>query len=182
MRIGKFEIEQLSEGVFRSFKDSSFTKTDAGTITANESDSFSDSYSQPIGIDPVLIRDGKHNILLDTGLGWGLDSKSAYKNTSNLRTNLDIFGLTPDDITHVVLTHLHFDHAAGCTYVNDLTQTQATMPYAHYFVQKLEWKFAVEQMINQGGLASGSEYKLDEFYKLLAEDKLVMINEPFFEL
>lgn len=181
MKVGRFEIEQLSEGIFEIFEDGIIQKTDSSIITSARQKSDIKSTSTPIGINPILIRDGKHNILLDTGLGWGLDHKSRYTDTSNLLTNLDIFGLTPADITHVVLTHLHFDHSAGSTFVDYNTSTQATMPYANYFIQKKEWYFALEQ-INEQKKSIGAGYNLDEFYKLAAEDKLVMITDTYFEL
>ena len=102
MRIGRFIIEQLSEGIFEVYKDGSFHKVDSSNITSKPPLSGLRKYSTNIGIDPILIRSGVHNILIDTGLGWGLDNRSNYEDTSNLKTNLDIFGLTPSDITHVI--------------------------------------------------------------------------------
>ena len=70
--------------------------------------------------DPVhvwLARDGKHNVLIDSGMaeialitkrlkveGWG-------GGHAKLTELLAGEGLTPGDIDHVVLTHGHFDHA-----------------------------------------------------------------------
>ncbi len=181
MKIGRFEVEQLSEGIFEVFEDGVFQKIDASDITSRKTELELPRSSTPVGIDPILIRDGKHNILLDTGLGWGLDSKSNYVDTSNLKTNLDIFGLTPDDITHVVLSHLHFDHAAGSSYVDDQATTQPTMSYANYFLQKLEWLYAV-QRVGETSPVQGADYDLDEMYKLYAEEKLVLITDTYFEL
>ena len=181
MKIGRFEVEQLSEGIFEVFDDGSFSKINAEDITAKRVETDVPTTSIPIGIDPILIRDGKHVVLLDTGLGWGLDAKSDYVDTSNLKTNLDIFGLTPSDVTHVVLTHLHFDHAAGSSYVDDEATTKATMTYANYFLQKLEWHYAVER-VGEKNPVQGADYNLDELYKLHAEQKLVMITDTYFEL
>lgn len=181
MKIGRFEVEQLSEGIFDVYNNGVFQKLDSNTITSKKEFKEVPTASTQIGIDPILIRDGKHVVLLDTGLGWGLDAKSKFTDTSNLKTNLDIFGLTPNDVTHVVLTHLHFDHAAGCTFVDDTATTQPTMPYANYFLQKLEWHYAVQRMSEKNSV-QGGDYNLDEFYKLYAEDKLVMITDTYFEL
>lgn len=181
MKIGRFEIEQLSEGIFEVFEDGVFQKINASTITSRKDDIPNYSSSMHVGIDPILIKDENRVILLDTGLGWGLDSKSSYTDTSNLKTNLDIFGLTPADVTHVVLTHLHFDHAAGSTFVNDSATTEATLPNAHYFVQKLEWLYAV-QRVDKENPVLGADYDLDELYKLFAEERLVLINEHSYEL
>lgn len=181
MKIGRFEIEQLSEGIFEVFEDGIIQKSDSKNIQNPALPSGVKATSSHIGVNPILIKDGKHNILIDTGLGWGLDHKSDFENTSNLLTNLDIFGLTPADITHVVLSHLHFDHAAGSTYVNNKSATQPTMSYANYFIQKKEWFFALEQMQHPTKIR-GAGYNLDEFYKLAAEDKLVLITDEFFNL
>lgn len=181
MNIGRFEIEQLSEGIFEVFDDGIFQKSRADEARDSSGQLKIPSKSTSIGINPILIRDGKHNVLLDTGLGWGLDHGSSYSNTSNLLTNLDIFGLSPSDITHVVLSHLHFDHAAGSTFVDGNTTTQPMMPYANYFLQKKEWYFALQQMQEKQQL-QGAGYNLDELYKLAAEDKLVMVTDTYFEL
>lgn len=178
MKIGKFEIEQLSEGIFERYENGRLAKVDAKDITSNRQEPDFASKGIPFGIDPILIQGDSRNILLDTGLGWGLDHRSDYTNTSNLKTNLDIFGLKPEDITHVVLTHLHFDHAAGSTFVNPELSTTPTLPNAHYFVQKLEWLWAVEQAAS----ADNSEYRMDELYKLYAEDRLVLLTDTYFEL
>ncbi len=181
MKFGEFEIEQLSEGIFEVHNDDIFHKVLAKNITTKEISSYEGSTSARLGIDPILICNGKQNILLDTGLGWGLDHGSTYKNSSNLKTNLDIFGLTPDDITHVVLSHLHFDHAAGCTYVDSHSKTQATLPNAHYFVQNIEWLYAIEASTKKNSNAH-LEYKMDELYKLHAEERLVLISDTYLEL
>ena len=62
MKLGKFEIEQLSEGIFEVFDDGIFVKVDAKDITTRESDSFTIKESMNIGIDPILIRNGKQII------------------------------------------------------------------------------------------------------------------------
>lgn len=181
MKLSKFEIEQLSEGIFEVFDDGIFVKVDAKDITTRESDSFTIKESMNIGIDPILIRYGKQIILIDTGLGWGLDHGSTYTNTSNLRTNLDIFGISPEEVTHVILSHLHYDHAAGSTYIDAETTTKATLPNAHYFVQKIEWLYAIESTTSKSSI-SHLDYNMDEMYKLYAEDRLVLINDTYFEL
>ena len=182
MKIGRFEIEHLSEGIFKVFDDNTFHKVESNSITkpAALAPELVD-LTTTIGIDPILIRDGKHNILIDTGLGWGLDTNSTYSNTSNLKTNLDIFGLIPHDITHVILTHLHFDHSAGSTFVNQSIKTEPTMSYANYFLQKLEWAYAISRIGKENHLM-GDFYNLDELYRLAANEKIVFITDSLYEI
>jgi len=181
MKIGRFEIELLSEGIFDVHKNGDLSKVDASEITSNRRINDLPDESNIVGIDPILVRDQDHAILLDTGLGWGLDAKSSYTETSNLHTNLSIFALKPEDITHVVLSHLHFDHAAGSSYVDTNASTQPTMKNARYYVQKLEWLHAVQQVQNPYR-KSGIGYNLDEMYKLYAEGYFELLTTTYYEL
>lgn len=182
METGRFTIEQLSEGFFELFRDGSFVKMGPSRIENLPDDPSLGVYSSAIGIDPVLISDGVNNIVADPGLGWGLDHKSSYQDTSNIITNLDIFGIQPRDVNYVILTHLHFDHAAGSTFVDPNSATKATFPNARYLVQKLEWDYAVQRQIEKDDDTPGANYKLDELYKLAADNQLEFIEDGNFEL
>ena len=176
MEIGKFSIEQLSEGFFELFKDGSFQKLDPSRLKNPMEDPSLGTHSSALGIDPLLITDGETNIVVDPGLGWGLDHKSRYDKTSNIRTNLDIFGLRPEDIHYVILTHLHFDHCAGSTFVNNDIKTTATFPNATYIVHKDEWEFALKK-VTDSDRSVGADYNLDEFYKLVAEKRIFFVED-----
>ena len=146
MKIGAFTIEILSEGRFEIFEDGHINRvatSDDGS-PLNKKLSGSDS-SVVVGINPVLVKADPYNILLDTGLGWGLDAGSNYQDVSNVRTNLEVFGLEPKDITHVILSHLHYDHAAGCSYNTPDYKTEATFPNATYYLHEKEWEHALSQ-------------------------------------
>ena len=181
MQTGRFHIEQLSEGFFEIFGDGILQKMEPKRLENPKDELSLGKYSSAIGIDPLYITDGSVHILLDTGLGWGLDHNSDFRQTSNVETNLEIFGVQPNDIQFVVLTHLHYDHVAGSTYVNPDIETSATFPNAEYLVQKREWDFAVSAESQQPGL-TGAGYRMDELYKLAAEDRFHFIDKDTFEL
>ncbi|MFN3950953.1 MAG: MBL fold metallo-hydrolase [Thermaurantimonas sp.] len=65
----------------------------------------------------LLVEDGDKLILIDTGIGDKQDSKffSYYylHGDDTLLKSILKAGFSPDDITDVVLTHLHFDHCGG---------------------------------------------------------------------
>ena len=65
----------------------------------------------------LLIEHGNYKILVDTGMGYKQDEKffSHYHphGTDSIEQGLAKHGFTTDDITDVVLTHLHFDHCGG---------------------------------------------------------------------
>lgn len=175
MRLGRFTIEQLSEGFFELFKDGTFTKMDPNRLNNPVEDPTLGRYSSAIGIDPLLISDGSKHTIIDTGLGWGLDYKSSFEESSNIVTNLEIFGIHPDDIDLVIMTHLHFDHCAGSSRVSDQFITEATFPNARYLLQKSEWEFALSEQMTQQN-TPGADYRLDELYRLKADDRFEMIE------
>ena len=65
----------------------------------------------------LLIEDGDKKVLIDCGMGEKMDpqlSKFYYLNGDDtLQKSLDRVGVKPEEITDVVLTHLHFDHCGG---------------------------------------------------------------------
>lgn len=175
MTLGRFTIEQLSEGFFELFKDGTFSKMDPSRLNNPGEDPTLGRYSSAIGIDPLLISDGDYHIIVDTGLGWGLDHNSTYENSSNLVTNLEIFGVKPEDVDLVILTHLHFDHAAGSSRVSSQLTTEATFPNARYLLQESEWEFALHQQQTKQS-TPGADYRLDELYRLKADDRFEMVD------
>lgn len=182
MQIGRFTIEQLSEGRFEAFEDGKYRRISQDEEEKAQSGDLPRT-STIIGIDPILIfdEDNGYRILLDTGLGWGLDHGSSYKKVSNVKTNLDIFNLETRDITHVVLTHLHYDHAAGSTYTDAETTTRSTFPNALYYVQKREWEYALDR-VDKENPVKGAGYRLDDFYRLVADERVVMLEEDLHEI
>lgn len=180
MKIGEFTIEQLSEGFFELFEDGTFQKMESSRLDNLKDDPNIGKFTSAIGIDPLLIQKSGKNILVDPGLGWGLDSGSQYKKASNVVTNLDIFDLSPRDIHYVILTHLHFDHAAGISRVSEDLKTEPTFPNAEYILHQDEWDYALSQ-INRDIKIPGAGYKLDEMYKLIAEERFTFVDQEIYE-
>lgn len=73
----------------------------------------------PLACRSLLIRTENANILFETGIGAFFEPKLSDRfgvqspDKHLLLENLNAIGLKPEDITHVVLSHLHFDHAGG---------------------------------------------------------------------
>lgn len=179
MRLGRFTIEQLSEGRFELFGNKRINRSPVDHLSPPGD--ISAGRRQLTGINPVYITDGTFHLLLDAGLGWGLDAGSSYSDISNICTNLDVFGVDPEEITHVVFSHLHYDHAAGASYINHSAHTRPTFPNADYILQKQEWDYALQAAVAEK--AGGDEfYHLDEFYRLYADGYLTLSDYPRQEL
>jgi len=95
----------------------------------------------------VFIDAGSEKILIETGIGnkWPAKQTSLYAiervrplgETLSMRT-----GLSPDEITIVINTHLHFDHAGGNTTLNHAGAAVPAFSNARYFVSRAEIEHA----------------------------------------
>lgn len=105
----------------------------------------------PMKARALLIRMMAHGverkILVDTGNGSKFSEKLAAiynidHSQSSLLRSLANFGLQPADITDVILTHLHFDHAGGATIVEN-NEAVPAFPNAQYYVQQEHLAWAI---------------------------------------
>ncbi len=97
----------------------------------------------------LLIEDGNRLILVDNGMGNKQDAKYfshffLYGNDS-LEKSLKTAGFSTDDVTDMVLTHLHFDHCGGSIKFNkDNTGFETTFKNATYWSQAEHWEWATK--------------------------------------
>jgi glyoxylase-like metal-dependent hydrolase (beta-lactamase superfamily II) len=93
----------------------------------------------------MLIVDGDRKILIDTGMGDKQSEKffSYYypSGDETLLGSLKKIGLGPEDITDVILTHLHFDHC-GAAVKKEGEQLLPTFPNATYWSNRSHWQWA----------------------------------------
>ena len=99
----------------------------------------------PMSARCLLVTSPDRTILVDTGCGTKLSEKlqSIYKldySRNTLLHSLANHGVKPEDVTDVILTHLHFDHAGGATHLEN-GEAIPTFSKAKYYVQKdhLAW-------------------------------------------
>jgi glyoxylase-like metal-dependent hydrolase (beta-lactamase superfamily II) len=94
----------------------------------------------------LLIEDGKRLILVDNGMGDKQDAKffSYYfmHGDDTLDRSLAQHGFNRNDITDVILTHLHFDHCGG-SIIKKGDQLVTAFPNATYWSNKEHWDWAV---------------------------------------
>jgi glyoxylase-like metal-dependent hydrolase (beta-lactamase superfamily II) len=104
-----------------------------------------------LGMRCLLIEHDSGLILIDTGAGnkenakfhdiYGLENSGANGRT-RLEDGIAELGYTPDDVSMVISSHLHFDHAGGNTWVNEGGEVQPAFPRARYVVQRGELDYA----------------------------------------
>jgi glyoxylase-like metal-dependent hydrolase (beta-lactamase superfamily II) len=100
-----------------------------------------------LNMNCVFIEAGPERILIETGIGekWSPKHAAIYGITRkrSLADSLRaIAGIEPEEITIVINTHLHFDHAGGNTTLNDSGDAVAAFPNARYFVSRAELEHA----------------------------------------
>lgn len=155
------QIIPLSEGSFTIDKTKVFVPFDVDTETLN---------NRPLGsllveIQPFVVVTARDVILLDTGLGY----KDAEGN-AQLYANLLKVGINPSQVTKVLMSHLHKDHAGGVTIQGSNSDERfISFPYAQYYVQRREFDHAM-----QVGTAS---YIVEDFLLLEEFSKVVWLDE-----
>lgn len=96
----------------------------------------------------LLIEDGNRLILIDNGMGDKQDAKFFgyyyLHGNDTLEKSLNKHGFSFDDVTDVVLTHLHFDHCGGSIkYNSDRTKLEPAFKNATFYSNKKHWEWAV---------------------------------------
>jgi glyoxylase-like metal-dependent hydrolase (beta-lactamase superfamily II) len=97
----------------------------------------------------LLVVDGDRKILIDNGIGDKQDEKFLrhyYLNGNDtLEKSLAKYGFSPDDITDMILTHLHFDHCGGSIkYNKGKTDYELTFKNATYWISKKQFIWAIQ--------------------------------------
>jgi glyoxylase-like metal-dependent hydrolase (beta-lactamase superfamily II) len=100
-----------------------------------------------VSCNSVLVRTGKQNILIETGIGNKLEEKrkKIFEVQEKLMENLHAAGVAPEEIDIVINSHLHFDHC-GWNTVYKNGQAVATFPRATYYASEGEWKHGKLQL------------------------------------
>jgi glyoxylase-like metal-dependent hydrolase (beta-lactamase superfamily II) len=93
----------------------------------------------PLALRCLLLRGHDRVALIDTGMGskWTEKERVIYAvdhSETDLLKDLAACGVAPEDVTDVLITHLHFDHAGGNTRLDEGGAVVPTFPGATYHV------------------------------------------------
>ncbi|ATL47061.1 MBL fold metallo-hydrolase [Chitinophaga caeni] len=154
-------IIPLSEGSFTVDASKKFVPFD----TTQDQLESRNTGSLLVEIQPFLVITDHDFILFDAGLG--------HKNKDGvlqLHQNLVNEGINPMEITKVMMSHLHKDHAGGMSLVDDISgKRELSFPSATYYVNKKEMDYAIEQ--------DGKSYLKEEVDILLQKDNVVFLDD-----
>lgn len=131
----------------------------------------------------ALAVSGERKILIDTGMGnKHLDKVSYYQPHSlvNIKDALLKLGYTADEITDVVLTHLHFDHCGFATRRNEQGEIVPSFPNARYWLSRKQWEnFLDPNLLEKDSLFAENILPISEAGLLQLVDNDMQICEGF---
>ena len=173
MRIGAIELHSLSDGFFG---------LDGGAMFGVIPRPLWERTNPPdernrirLALRPLLIVCGKERLLVDTGIGdkWDAKNTDIYRieHTDTIESSLARAGLRPEQVTKVVLTHLHFDHAGGATKLGPDVKPVPRFANARYYVQQKEWNLALNP-----NRRSRAAYLPDNFLPLQETGQLELVD------
>lgn len=122
----------------------------------------------------LILQSESKKIIIDTGMGdkWDEKMKNIYEidEKFSMKSGLEKIRLKHEDITDVILTHLHFDHTGGST-IKVNGKLQPAFPNAKYYVQKQNFDWAVNPSDRDRG-----SYIKENFQPLFEERVLKFTN------
>jgi glyoxylase-like metal-dependent hydrolase (beta-lactamase superfamily II) len=145
MKFGDYRVEIVPDCEFRLDGGAMF-----GVVPRNLWSKFcppDDQNRIRMSMNCVFIDTGNERVLIETGIGdkwsdkhramYGIDRKRSLADSVQAAA-----GTAPGDITIVINTHLHFDHAGGNTVQDEASKARPQFPNARYLVSQAEYEHA----------------------------------------
>jgi glyoxylase-like metal-dependent hydrolase (beta-lactamase superfamily II) len=152
------KIIPLSEGRFTVDSSKHFVPFEESVHSLKERP----SGSLLVEIQPFLVITSKDILLLDAGLGFDKDGRL------QLHHNLINAGINPSEVTKILMSHLHKDHAGGLALQTEGGGHKLAFPQATYYVQQAELAFAFEK--------KSSSFDTKDLECLIHSDKVQLLN------
>ena len=141
--LGNWKIIALETGDFR---------LDGGAMMGSVPKVLWEKTNPPDGFNRIdlalrclLLDNGEYRILIESGMGdkIGPSFSNRYhvkQPKHPLKEKLNEYGYNIEDITHVILTHLHFDHSGGATTYDSHGKLVPAFTNATYYVSEKNWE------------------------------------------
>jgi glyoxylase-like metal-dependent hydrolase (beta-lactamase superfamily II) len=172
MRVGQIEVDIVSGGRFRLDGGGMF-----GIIPRPLwSRLYAPDERGRIQLDTncLLIRSGDELVLVDSGNGSKMDAKERdifdLAPGNPLLENLAACGVRREDVTLVLLTHLHMDHVGGVTH-REGEAVVPSFPNAWFAVQRVEWEDALHNRSHMR-----TSYRLENLQPLHDSGRLRLLD------
>lgn len=131
------EIIALNEGSYSVDASKKFIPFNPEIDKANERPA-----SLFIHIQPFLLKTENELLVIDTGLGYNTEEGKLM-----LHENIRKANYKPEDVTKVLMSHLHYDHSGGMIWNNN-GRSEVSFPNAEYIIQRGEWETAFSKPLD----------------------------------
>ncbi len=139
IKVGAFTVAFLADGLWRNDGGCMFGVVPRELWKGNHPPD--DRNRIRLNLTCPLIMKGADAILVDTGIGNRLSNveRRIFDHGDGwLPQHIRALGMEPGDITHLIVSHLHFDHCGGIVRRRDSGTLEAAFPRARIFVQRGE--------------------------------------------
>ena len=148
LKIGDWTVGRITELEFPAFPAQEFLPAATADMVAEARRKLpgriTDDGRVVMSFHSFVLKTGRHTILIDSCCGVGKDrpgrDQFADARKSDFLAGLAAHGVTPEQVTHVMCTHLHWDHVGWNTRRVD-GQWVATFPNARYIMAKREYDY-----------------------------------------
>jgi glyoxylase-like metal-dependent hydrolase (beta-lactamase superfamily II) len=143
MKIGAIEVLPVLDGVGREVADEVLSRPGVEDPWSCHPGVRDEHGVLHMDLGGFLLRTGDRTVLVDTGVGTIDNGK--YSGGGFL-DSLRSYGVSPEDVTDVVFTHLHFDHVGWATKKGTIV-----FPNATYRVHAADWAHFVDSPTADAG-------------------------------
>jgi glyoxylase-like metal-dependent hydrolase (beta-lactamase superfamily II) len=128
-----------------------------------------------LGTNTVVVRTGKHTVVIETGIGNKLPEKmrSIFDAGQLLLHSFQAAQIKPEDVDIVINSHLHFDHCGWNTTRKQDGSIVPTFPNARYFAHRGEVEHGHLQLERDA-----VSYVSDNYDPLVASGQMILIDPP----
>jgi glyoxylase-like metal-dependent hydrolase (beta-lactamase superfamily II) len=128
-----------------------------------------------MGTNTVVVRTGKHTVVIETGIGNKLPEKlrTIFDARQLLPNSFQAARIRPEEVDIVVNTHLHFDHCGWNTTRTEDGRVVPTFPNARYFVHRGEVEHGHLQLERDA-----VSYISENYDPLIASGQMTLIAPP----
>jgi glyoxylase-like metal-dependent hydrolase (beta-lactamase superfamily II) len=174
MQLGDWSFKVFTDGIFRLDGGASFGIVPKPLWEPRQP---ADARNRiPVALRCLLAEGHGRRVLIDTGIGdrWDAKQRDIYgmeRQAGQLLVELADQDIRREDITDVVLTHLHFDHCGGACL--DLDGMTPAFPRARWWVQRQQWDWAHDPSERDRG-----SYRREDFAPLAAHGALELLAGP----
>ena len=176
MQIGKYKVQLADAGRYKLDGGAMF-----GVVPRSlwEKENPADEKNRiTMSLNTLLLKRNGRVILVDSGVGTKFSEKyqkiyAVDHSEYSLLQSLAEKNVQAEDVTDVIITHLHFDHVGGTSYYDEQGKLQLQFPNATHYVQKKQLEWA-----QSGFPKDRASYLSENIEPLIHSDKLEILDGP----